>query len=184
VAIGEIGLDYYHIPKEMAIEDVKKIQKENLIKQINFAAKNNLPVILHCRGEASNPLGAYHELLEIIKLQITNYKLRVTGVLHCYGADLATAQEFIQLGFYLGFTGIVTFGKNAEDLRQVVKQLPLDKILIETDCPYLAPAPHRGERNEPAFVEFTAVKIAELKNLSLTEFSDATVKNTKKLFGI
>ncbi len=184
VAVGEIGLDYYHIPEGAVIEDIKKIQKEGLIKQINFAHKNNLPIILHCRGEQTDPLGAYYDLLEIIKLLVTSYELRVTGVLHCYGANLAIASEFIGLGFYVGFTGVITFGKNAEELRQVARQLPLEKILVETDCPYLSPDPHRGERNEPSFVRFTAQKIAELKNISLDKVSIITVENTKRLFGI
>lgn len=161
-----------------------ELQKSELIKQLKFAEKNNLPVILHCRGSQLNPLDAYQDLLNLIKLQITDYRLRITGVVHCYGANLDIAKEFIQLGFYLGFTGVITFGKNAEDLRQVVRQLPLDKILVETDCPYLAPDPYRGQRNEPSYVKFVVRKIAEIKGIDFEEVAAATTKNAWELFHI
>ena len=93
------------------------------------------------------------------------------------------AEQFIKLGFYIGFTGIITY-KNAESVRDIAKQAPLEKILVETDCPYLAPDPHRGERNEPAYVEYVARKIAIIKNISFEKVADATTQNAKKLFGI
>ena len=113
---------------------------------------------------------------------LSNIQNTPQGVIHCFGATTQIAQKFIELGFYIGFTGIITFGKNADFPRQVVKDIPLEKILIETDAPYLAPQPHRGKRNEPAFVEFVAAKIAQIKNVDLQEVADATTQNAKKLF--
>ncbi|MFH1890574.1 MAG: TatD family hydrolase, partial [Candidatus Kuenenbacteria bacterium] len=168
-AIGEIGFDFYHLPAGIEIGEAKEIQKKEFIKQIEFAKKNKLPVILHCRGTKDDPLGAYNDLLDTIKSLITHYPLPVTGVVHCFTADTETARKFIALGFYIGFTGIITFGKNADSVREVVKNIPIEKILVETDCPYLSPDPHRGERNEPSFVEFVAKKVAEIKNLSFDE---------------
>ena len=104
VAVGEIGLDYFHIPQNKSLEEVKAIQKAGLIQQLNFAQKNNLPVILHARGSKETPKGVYIDLLEIIK----NYS-DLKGVLHCFGSDLEIAREFVDLGFYIGFTGIITF---------------------------------------------------------------------------
>lgn len=188
VAVGEIGLDYYHLKSIKALkhenikatQKIKQAQQEQLLMQLNFAHKNNLPVILHCRGSRENPHDAYEDILKIM----SNIQYPISGVLHCFGADLSLAQKFIDLGFYIGFTGIITFGKSAEPLRQVVKNIPLEKILIETDCPYLAPEPHRSERNEPCFVQFVAEKIAAIKNITLDEVSEVTVKNTMRLFNL
>jgi TatD DNase family protein len=184
VAIGEIGLDFYHIPKDRTLDEIKKEQAQEFTKQLKFAHKNNLPVILHCRGSKSNPLEAYNDLLDIIKSLVTDYGLRITGVIHCFGGDISIARQFIKLNFYIGFTGIITFGKNADSLRQVVKDIPLEKILVETDAPYLAPEPQRGKRNEPAYVEFVARKIAEIKKVDYQEVADITTQNAKKLFNI
>ena len=190
VAVGEIGLDYFHLPKSATLAEIKKNQKQEFIKQLQFAAKNNLPVILHCRGSKKNPSDAYQDLINILKIQTTryslqtiNYKLQTNGVIHCFGGSLEIAEQFIKLGFYLGFTGIITY-KNAESVSDIAKQAPLEKILVETDCPYLSPDPHRGERNEPAFVEYVARKIAIIKNISFEKVADATTQNAKKLFGI
>jgi len=180
VAIGEIGLDYYHLPPERNINEVIEIQKHNLKKQIDFANQNFLPIILHSRGTESDPYGVYDELLSFVKI----HQPIKGGVVHCYVGDLDHAFKFIENGFYLGFTGIITFGKNADYLRQVVKELPLERILVETDAPYLSPAPHRGERNEPAFVDFVARKVAEIKGRSYQAVCEQTLNNTKKLFQI
>ncbi|HOZ36993.1 MAG TPA: TatD family hydrolase [bacterium] len=162
VAVGEIGLDYYHIPEDLTLKEVKNRQAPDFIKQLHFAAKNNLPVIIHCRDSERGKFDAYQDTLDILKLETQN-GLPLRGIKHSFDGNLEIAEEFFQLGFFVGFTGVITFGKNAEDLRQVARQLPLEKILVETDCPYLSPDPHRGERNEPSFVRFTAAKIAELK---------------------
>ena len=178
VAIGEIGLDYYHIPQDKTLAEIKAKQKQEFLTQVDFARKNNLPIILHSRGSINNPLDAYNDLLDIL----SNIKDRPKGVIHCFGANAQIAQKFIDLGFYLGFTGIITFGKNADYLRQVVQHIPLEKILIETDAPYLAPHPHRGKRNEPAFVEFVAHKVAAIKKVDYQQVANTTTRNAKKLF--
>lgn len=183
VGVGEIGLDYYHIPETMTLAEVKNRQTPDFIKQLHFAVKNNLPVIIHCRDSERGKFDAYRDTLDILKSEINN-GLKLRGIKHSFDGDLKIAEEFFDLGFYVGFTGVITFGKNAEGLRQLVKNLPLDKILVETDCPYLSPDPHRGERNEPSFVRFTAQKIAELKSITLEEVSKTTVKNTRGLFRI
>ncbi len=183
VGVGEIGLDYYHIPNEMTLAEVKNRQAPDFIKQLHFAAKNNLPVIIHCRDSERGKFDAYRDTLDILKTEIS-HGLKLRGIKHSFDGDLKIAEEFFDLGFYVGFTGVITFGKNAEGLRQLVKNLPLDKILVETDCPYLSPDPHRGERNEPSFVRFTAQKIAELKNISFDMVAETTSVNAKKLFGL
>ncbi len=183
VAIGEIGLDYYHLPTGHSLTEVKTRQSQEFIKQLKFATKNNLPVIIHCRGSVNNPYQAYDDIYDILNQQI-KLGLKLRGVIHCYGGNLAQAKKFIALGFYIGFTGIITFGRNADDLRNIAKKLPLNKILIETDAPYLTPVPYRGQRNEPAYVEYVAYKIAEIKNIPFIEVAEQTVNNTKELFKI
>jgi len=203
VAIGEIGLDYFHRPKDTktlkhkntpnqsklgtgqakTFEEIKKIQEREFLKQVEFANKNNLPLILHCRGERDDPLQAYRDLLKLLS-SVESRKSKVTGVIHCFGANVEIAEEFIKLGFYVGFTGIITFGKNADSVREVVKNIPLEKILVETDCPYLSPDPFRGKRNEPAYVEYIAKKIAEIKNVDYPKVADVSTKNVKELFRI
>lgn len=180
VAIGEIGLDYFHIPKASNLTQFKNIQRKEFIKQVDFANKNNLPIVLHCRGSQQDSLDAYNDLLSLIR----EYLSPLSGVIHCFGANAQIAKEFIKLGFFIGFTGVITFGKNADELRQVVKDIPLERILVETDCPYLAPDPYRGQRNEPAYVEFVAKKVAEIKKVSFKEVAEITTKNAKKLFNL
>lgn len=177
VAIGEIGLDYFHLPagEEAA---TKKLQQEYLFKLLAVAQANELPAILHCRGAKERPLEVYQELLAFLKNQ------PVRGVLHCFGADWPLAQEFLAAGFYLGVTGIVTFKKGAETLQEVAAKMPLERLLIETDCPFLAPEPYRGQRNEPAYVELVAKKIAELRKISLDEVIEATTQSAQELFSL
>jgi len=191
VAVGEIGLDYYHEPRESLDPESfkyknnktdggwKQVQKKALKQQLKFAYDNKLPVILHCRGSKDDPLGAYNDLFDIIK-SYSSECLR--GVVHCFGGNVEIAQRFIDMGFYVGFTGIITFGRNADLVREVVKAIPLDKILVETDCPYLAPNPYRGKRNEPSYVEFVARKVAEIKGVSLEEVASKTTESAIKLF--
>jgi len=185
VAVGEIGLEYSYLPNGRDLAEVRDRQKKGFIQQLNFAIKNNLPIILHARDSKENPNNAYEDLLKIIQLRITNYGLQITGVLHCFSSNLEIAQKFIDFGFYLGFTGIITFkNKSVDNLRKVVKMIPLDKILLETDAPYLSPEPYRGEKNTPQNVRFVAEKIAELKNVGFEEVRQQTTENVKKLFGV
>lgn len=167
-AIGEIGLDYYHN------EARKELQKEVLLEQLGLAEKLQKPVILHCRE-------AHEDLLNILKTWtfVGNKPLR--GVIHSFSGDWKDAQEYLALGFYLGFNGLITF---ARDFDEVVRNSPLEKILLETDCPFLTPIPFRGKRNEPGFVKYVAEKVAELRGLSLEEVAGATFKNAKELFKI
>ncbi len=172
IAVGEIGLDYFRnlSPREKQIEAFKL--------QLELAENHQMPIIIHCRD-------AYKDLLNILKkYKTSNWR----GVIHCFNASRETAEEFLELGFYLGFTGIITYGKNKSDeeseIYKAVKNAPLNKILIETDCPYLAPVPKRGQRNEPLFVKYVAEKVAEIKKMSFNEVEKQTSQNAIKLFGI
>lgn len=165
VAIGEIGLDYYYAdlcPKDK--------QKEVFIAQLEIAKKLDLPVIIHDRD-------AHGDTLEILK------KYKPKGVLHCFSGSVEMAKEVVKLGMYLGIGGVVTF-KNAKHCPDVVKEIPLDKLLLETDCPYLAPVPFRGKRNDSSLISYTAEKIAEIKNISAEEVVFTTRNNVKDLFGV
>ncbi len=160
VAIGEIGLDYF---KDYG--KFKDKQKEIFIKQLDLAQELNLPVIIHCRM-------AHEDVLNILK----DYNLR--GVIHCFTGTWVEAQRYLDLGFYLGMNGIM-FKFN---LKEVIEKTPIDKILLETDCPYLTPPSAPEKRNEPIFVKYTAQEIAKIKNITFEEIAEATVKNTKNLF--
>lgn len=167
VAIGEIGLDYYyeHSPRD--------IQKKALRAQLTLAKSVGLPVVIHNRE-------ADQDILNILK----NSKIEeIGGVLHCFSSDITMAKACLDLGLYLGFGGVITF-KKAKQLRQVVQQLPLSRILLETDCPYLSPHPLRGKRNEPAYLKFIAQKIGEIKGISLEEVVETTTANACKFYGI
>lgn len=171
-AIGETGLDFYHD------EDSRDLQKKVFLQHIELAQEFDLPVILHCRGNKENPKHAYLELIELIK----GLKQIPKGVIHCFSADWFIAEEFLNLGFYIGFTGPITFKNATPELLQVVEKVFLDNILLETDCPFLAPEPYRGQRNEPVYVRFIAQKISEIKGLTFNQVVDQTTKNAKKLF--
>lgn len=201
VGIGEIGLDYFHLESAPAekIEEMKEQQKQTFIQQIKLASDLCLPLMLHCRGGKQNPEDAYWDMLEILKSPLHPplskgeidepspfQKGRIKegfsrGVLHCFTSTLEIAQAFVNLGFCVGFTGIVTF-PSAKQVQEVARQLPLEKIITETDCPYLAPAPMRGKRNEPLFVKYVAAKIAELKKLPVEEVEKTTFENTLRVF--
>lgn len=172
VAVGECGLDYYRLPdNEDEIKKEKKIQKDIFIDQIKLANKYNKPLIIHIRDASRDSL----EILE-------SYAGKQGGVLHCYNAD----HELLKLekhNFYFGIGGVLTFA-NARKLIEVYARIPLDKLLIETDAPYLTPHPHRGKRNEPSYCTFIAQKMSELSGISSDEIADITTQNAKRLFGI
>jgi TatD DNase family protein len=181
-AIGEVGLDFYRLAdSKHSLEKVRKIQTDVFRQFIKLGQELDLPLVLHCRGEENDPYGAYDEMLEILKSEVRSLKSEVKGVIHCYGGNLEQARKFLDLGFYIGFTGIVTF-KNAKDIQAIAKEVPLNRILIETDAPFLAPDPYRGQRNEPSYVKYVCQKIADLKGLSFDEVAKATYENTCKLF--
>lgn len=177
VAIGEIGLDYYYRPKtKRKIEEFKNKQKEVFIKQLELAEELNLPVIFHCRM-------AHQDLIEILKSQIQSSKLR--GVVHCFTGTLEDVKKYIDMGFYIGLNGII-FKLN---LDEIIKQIPLEKILIETDCPYLTPplpslALAKDGRNEPIFVKYIAQEIAKIKNITFEKVAEITTLNARALFQI
>ncbi len=174
VAVGEIGLDYY---REYTPHD---IQRKIFRKQLNLAAEVNLPVIIHNR-EASTDL---MQILEewTAELQNMGHPLAERpGVLHSYSDDLETARKGVAMNFYLGIGGPVTF-KNAQDRKTVVQGIPLERILLETDAPYLTPHPHRGKRNEPSYIPLIAAEIARLQEISLEEVAEATTANAEHLF--
>ena len=170
VALGETGLDFYHSDKTIIR------QKEVFIKHLNLAKEFGLPAILHSRNSQDGSKNAYEEILKILKQE--NFG---RGVIHCFGGTAKQALEFLRLGFFVGFTGVVTFDKTGQTA-EAIKNLPLDAILIETDCPYLAPEPHRGERNRPQYVEFVARKIAEIKGVEYDKIVKQTGENAIELF--
>lgn len=176
VAVGECGLDYYRLPGNVPEAEVKRRQAELFEAQIDLATDLNLPIIIHCRD-------AYDDLFAILQRAVERNKLPRRGVNHCFLGTRAQAKRFLDLGFYVSFTGIITFKNANPELLEVVREVPLSRILTETDAPYLAPHPHRGQRNEPAYVVETAKKIAELKGMELGEVDIATTSNAKALFG-
>jgi TatD DNase family protein len=185
LAIGEIGLDYYWVKEA----DKQAVQREILKQQLQLAQEVNKPVIIHMREENDAWFGqASVDLLEILSewhhgLSAQNHPLKEKpGVLHSYNGNLETAQKALQLNFYIGVTGPVTY-KNAEEKRNIIKQLPLTQLLIETDSPFLTPVPHRGKRNEPAFVALIADKIAEIHNTTREQIAEITSANANRLFG-
>lgn len=172
VAIGEVGLDYYYKPKTTAkLALFKEKQKHVFLQQLELARELNLPLILHCRM-------AHEDLIQILnsKFQIPNSNIK--GVVHCFTGTLEQAQKYIDMGFYIGLNGII-FKLN---LDEIIKKIPLDKILVETDCPYLTPPQESQKRNEPIFIKHTIQRIADLKGISFQQVADKTTENAKKLF--
>lgn len=184
-AIGEVGLDYFYFDKfpPEKIPEFKIKQKEALSGFIKLAEELNLPLIFHCRCEKTDPLGAYQDLIQIIEEEFGRGR-KIRGVIHCFVGNFEQARKFSDLGLYIGFTGIITFKKKSEELQEIVRVMPLEKILVETDSPFLSPEPHRGERCLPQYVKFVAQKIAELKGISFEEVAEVTSGNAKNLFSI
>lgn len=169
IAIGEVGLDFYRTAGEENIAS----QKERLVKFLELAAETGKPLIMHCRE-------AYAEMLEMLDgAQSLFGAEKIKGVVHSFTSNWEMAQNFLERGFYLGFNGIVTF---TDQYNETIKNIPLDKLLLETDAPYLSPVPHRGRRNESSYLNFVAEKIAELKNLPVEELAKITTENAIKLF--
>lgn len=181
VAVGETGVDYYRLPAGREVEEVAR-QREVFIESLRLARQYDKALIMHTREHPTKPPAAYANLLKMLKSESSTGLPR--GAIHCFLGTLEEAQQFIELGFSVGITGIVTFSKKAERLQAVATALPLEKILIETDCPYLAPEPHRGERNIPQYVEFVARKIAALKGLTYEAVAEQTAKNARALFRV
>ena len=168
VAIGEIGLDYYWEKDS----ERRKLQREIFIRQIDLARQLHLPICVHDRE-------AHGDTIEILKREAHG----IRGVLHCFSGSLEIAMEAIKLGFFIGVDGPITF-KNSKKLPEIVREIPRDFLLIETDSPYMSPTPNRGKRNEPAFVKFVAEKIAEIRGESLDEVARYTTRNAEDLYSI
>jgi TatD DNase family protein len=168
VGIGEIGLDYHYD------NSPREIQKRVLIRQLELAQEAKLPIVIHCRE-------AWSDLAEIIKAHWKSSGLG--GILHCFSGARQDALKFLNWGFQVSFAGNLTY-KKAENLREVAREIPLDRLLTETDCPYLAPVPYRGKRNEPAFVIEVARTLAALRHLGAEEFGEMAVRNFERFFGL
>lgn len=166
VAIGEIGLEYHYGGPE------KEIQEKWFVSQLELAKEINLPVIIHSREACKDT----YDILEA-------YNGKISGIIHCYSYSVETAREYEKMGYYFGIGGVLTF-KNAKKLVETVEYLPIERIVLETDAPYLAPTPFRGERNDSTMLKYVVKKISELKNISEEEVIDITTKNAKKVYGI
>lgn len=166
-AVGEIGLDHHY---DFSPRD---IQKQVFEMQLELAVKTRKPVIIHSREAAK----------ETMDLLCLYYKKLAGGVMHCFSGSVETAKQYLDMGFYISFSGSVTF-TNAVTPKEVAAMVPLDRMFVETDCPYLTPVPHRGKRNEPKYVRHVAEEVARIKGLSFEEIENATYHNGKRFFGI
>lgn len=167
VAFGEIGLDYYYDKSD------RELQKQWFIEQLELSKELELPVIIHSRDAAEDTFNI-----------LRDYEGNMNGgVIHCYGGNVEQAREYVKDGYYLGIGGVVTFG-NAKKTVEVVKEIPLKHLLLETDCPYLTPEPHRGKRNDSSLLPHIAQKIADIKGISIEEVAEVTMANAKNLYGI
>lgn len=166
VAIGEFGLDYHYKPEE------SEAQKQGMHRHIEAACELDLPVIIHARDADDDMIALLHREMK---------RAPFRGVLHCFSSGERLADAGIEMGLYVSFSGIVTF-KNAKTVQAVAEKCPQDRLLVETDAPYLAPPPYRGQRNEPAYVAQTAAFLAQLRGVSLQELAATTTANAKKLF--
>lgn len=167
VAVGEIGLDYYW-DKEPGVQERQRYWFK---RQMELARESGLPVIIHSRDAAADTMQVMKEV----------HAEEIPGVIHCYSYSPEMAQEFVKMGYYIGVGGVVTF-KNAKKLKETVAAIPLERILLETDCPYMAPEPHRGKRNDSSYIPYVVEKIAELKNVTTEEVERVTWENAVKLF--
>ncbi len=166
VAIGEIGLDYYWDSHD------REIQKKAFIEQLRLAGETGLPVVIHSREAAK-------DTMDIIK----EHGKGLSGIIHCYSYHTQDALEYVRLGFCIGVGGVITF-KNAHKLREVVEAVPLENIVIETDCPYLAPVPYRAKRNSSLYLPYVIEKLAEIKGISTEEIAEITYNNAMRVYGI
>lgn len=166
IAVGEIGLDYYWD------NESHDLQKKWFIRQLELARELGLPVLIHSREAAA-------DTMEIMK----EYGQGLGGVIHCYSYSKEQAAEYVKMGYYIGIGGVVTF-KNARKLKEVAAAIPLTSIVLETDCPYLAPAPFRGKRNNSAYIKYVAEEIAAIKDVTIEEVIRQTEENAKKMYGL
>jgi len=184
VAMGETGFDFWHLQESLdkgasSIEEITQRQEEVFRAHIKLAQDNDLALIIHGRNNKEDAsLNAYDHIYRVLKDTGMS-----RAVVHCFGGNLEQAKKFVELGLYVGFTGITTFDKTGV-LEEIIKWIPTDKMLIETDAPYLSPEPHRGKRNEPIYVQYVAEKIAKIKALSVEEVIEISGNNAIKLFDL
>lgn len=164
VAVGEIGLDYHYE------EHSRDIQKKAFEEQLKLAAELDMPVVIHSRD-------AWEDTMELLR------KYRPKGVMHCFSGSAEIAREIVAMGMYVGFTGVVTF-KNAKKALKALEAVPLDRLLVETDCPYMAPEPNRGKRNYSGYLPYTVAAMAAVKGVSPDEMAEITAENAERLFNI
>jgi TatD DNase family protein len=192
VGIGECGLDYFHVPAGASRDEFIERQKNQFRVQLDLARDVGLPVMIHSRDprpeEAAGWPSPHDDILDIL-FEYAAADRSVAGDVHCFGGTWEQAERYLELGFHISFTGNITFPPRKRDLAaglmtapELARRVPLERLLVETDAPYLAPVPHRGERNEPAYVEFVAREIARLRGISFEELAAATLANTKRLF--
>jgi len=179
VAIGEIGLDYYHLDPKQDIPAAKQKQKDVFLKQLLLARDLDLPVIIHCRQ-------AHDDLLAFLQDFKKDYAAliptdRPWGVIHCFSGNEDLAWKYFSLGLLISFTGLITFSQQWDDL---IRKIPLDKIMIETDSPYMTPEPYRGSRNEPLLVQYVANRIADIKSIKLEKVAERTTETARRFFKI
>lgn len=179
VAIGEIGLDYYHMDMGYDSAHVKDEQKKVLWQQLLIARRADLPVIIHCRQ-------AHDDMIQLLKEFKKEHRELMPvdkpwGVMHCFSGDEDLAWQYFGLGLIISFTGLITFSQQWDNL---IRKLPNHRFMVETDCPFMTPEPHRGERNEPLFVKYVAKRIAEIKNMEEERIREITTKNARNLFNI
>ena len=190
VGIGECGLDYYRLPEVLSNElrvkkEIKQMQKVAFVAQIQLAKELNKALVIHCRPSV-NTQDAYEDILQILdqefgKSKISNPNSQIRFEIHSFTGSPEIVQEFLKRGAYVGLNGIITFDRSG-NMEKVINVLPMERIVLETDCPYLTPVPHRGKKNEPAYVRFVAEHVARLKGLNIEEVKMQTTKNTQALF--
>ena len=168
IAIGETGLDFFHQPRKASLH-----QFDHFENHISVAKASQKPLIIHCR----------HAKTDVIQVLQQNDADLCGGVMHCFAEDLHCAEAALELGFYISFSGIITY-KSAQELRKVAQTIPIDRILVETDSPYLSPVPHRSSKNQPAYVRHTLEQLAQLRGLSIESMADMTYHNFQRCFNI
>jgi TatD DNase family protein len=187
VAIGEIGLDYFIHDGSLITEAQKELQKKGFAEQLEFAKELKLPVILHCRGSRPVAPSAYREADDAYEdvFEIVSEFPELNFVWHSFGGRLEFVEKVLaKKNMLISFAGNITYNKPNAEIFDVIKKIPLERIMLETDCPYLAPVPMRGKRNEPLFVKYVAQKIAEVKNVDVEELARITTSTAERFFGI
>lgn len=188
VAVGECGLDYYHLPERPPFAELRQLQHDQFVAQLDFAHEHGLPVVIHCRdGRIPETSRAHADVIAILTERFSRGRNPRRGVMHCYTGDWPTAERYLALGMFISFSGIVTFpprrtGEGSAGLQEAARKVPLERLLVETDAPYLAPVPHRGERNEPAHVAHVAAYLAGVRGASVDEIAKETTKNAFSAF--